>query len=82
MNKITVSNQAYEDEPTLGSIKPGTIFQFPSNENWDKPESWRIKTNKNSYVHLSVGSCHDIKEPYNSNDSVIPLVGSICIEPE
>ena len=73
MNKITVSNQGCEDSPTLGSIEPGTIFCFESFT------SWKIKANQNIFVSLDTGVATDIVVP---STKVIPLVGSICIEPE
>ena len=73
MNKITVLNQGCEYEPTLGSIKPGTIFRYES------PTGWKIKTNQNTFVNLNKGDVINIVSP---STKVIPLVGSICIEPE
>ena len=74
MNKITVSTQGCGDSPTLGSIKPGTIFQFLG-----KNPRWIIKTGTGSLVYLDSGSCESIHLP---GATVTPLTGYICIEPE
>lgn len=78
MNKITVSTQGGDDSPTLGSIKPGTIFRFT--ELTSGP--WCMKLSSDAYAHLSNGMHFLAEAPSTRRQPVAPLVGSICIEPE
>ena len=78
MNKITILNQGCGNNPTLGSVEPGTIFQF-AGESGKISENWRMKTNKECYVRLYNGHQYDAPDL----DKVIVLsTSSICIEPQ
>jgi len=77
MNKIRISTQNCEDDPTIKSIKPGTIFHMPKGHN---PEAWYIKTDSPScgWVRLVDG----VRFSGQGDSKATVLIGSICIEPE
>ena len=84
MNKITRSVKGCDVKKntlTLASIKKGTIFKLPGTE---KSTYWYMKTwgemdTWGYYVDLRRGDTYSTHAP---SITVIPLEGSICIEPD